>query len=485
MQRTPKTGGGRALGGLVELFGSKQGLHNKYFCSHKYCPGCFIIEVTVHVHCIRTYNLIMPSKRSKFKGAQTNDIASVLKRNSDLENQIKQLTATLAELRSIIQGLTGTNMNTTPTQNPSPKGKGTNGTGTTQDASGELWEPVKTKGRINANKNRQEPRTAEKKPEVDAKADSRREDLFKLRPEDWKVDILKQEEIVEGARGVALVSVERAIQAHTQIKGKQKRLALLCPKDPMLEGKPGTQKKIKALDQNGKLVILNRYIVNIGTTEVQPKYYDDELNRPPVLNLQDDGKRVVIQMYEKLMTKMEFSLASKEPRKAVMEWLNHENMHRVRHVHQPVKKGDAGGRIIECVVIVGKADLRKILRTSGKNGAFVRPFHDKNDLEPMVSKICWLDEGVKLDAALAHANMIGEDALGVAVGKNARFGVRMPHDKFETRAKELIGDEKFAEVTGELYKRITSFLANASGPAVGQARKSEGEERLRTKAQPY
>jgi len=118
-------------------------------------------------------------------------------------------------------------------------------------------------------------------------------------------------------------------------------------------------------------------------------------------------------------------------------------------VWSPERKSSIFGEWMQIMFRVLEQDAETVLKASGKDGVFTRPFFATEE-DRLVHKVVWLPTDTKLQEANRQAERM-EKALGL-VANSRGLGIRVPAVEAEAATSVLLGPEAAADLKKEQWE---------------------------------
>ena len=250
-------------------------------------------------------------------------------------------------------------------------------------------------------------------------------------------------DLQDGTDGVAMLSQAEGERVHAELKGAKGSTAVIT-KGPIVEAGDSCRKvQVKARTPEGRLVIVSRFLTNVGDQPVTPKYERAKATAKAQLDVHDTSQRLVIQIFKKHTEANIYDTMRKAPRAAIHEWVQDRGFGGdVLYMSMPaVKRMGPDDEWLEALMTVRNSKVDYVLRCSGTGGVFVKPFMTV-DTDPQIArKVCWLEEGAKLSDAISRAGRYGDRAFGVVSGRQG-LGIRVDVASFAEMARKLLPEDK-------------------------------------------
>ena len=263
-----------------------------------------------------------------------------------------------------------------------------------------------------------------------------------LVPEGWNVPTVKTAQDVKMATGgVFLASPAATRKELHNFHGADMPVAALCSVDLKLEDVSGTRVAVFVKDKDGRRQTRDRVLYQLGQGKVQ---FDCTA---PRRQFAVDSVQVVVQVRQQHAPKDVWETVQRAPNSSAKKWLESKASATVLDT-KPATTSETGGNSIQVISFVSSICMPAVLKMSGTDGVFVRPFVDK-DSGNDAFRVVPLPSGISLEDALAKAKFLGDMAFGVVSMKNG-FGIRVPVADFDKAARALRPDDA-TSLIGKMY----------------------------------
>ena len=263
-----------------------------------------------------------------------------------------------------------------------------------------------------------------------------------LHPEGWNVPVVKTPEDVKmGTGGVFLASPAVVRKELHNFVGAELPVAALCSIDLKIEDHPATKVPVPVQDRDGHAQSRDRFLYQLGRGDVT---FDC---KAPSRKLVTDSVQVVVTVRQQHVSKEIWDVVSGAPNSSTRKWLTSKASAEVVDT-KPATTSDVGGPSIQVVAFVAKDCLLGVLKASGVDGVFVRPFVTK-DSGPGDFKVVLLPPGIALEEARSKAKFLGDMAAGIVSTKKG-FGIRVEAANFEKAIRAVRPDDA-ASLIGKMY----------------------------------
>ena len=271
----------------------------------------------------------------------------------------------------------------------------------------------------------------------DAKGETPNKDA--LEPTGWSVPVCSDMAAMNASTsGVCLVSTAEARQDLTALKG-QVPPAVLAPTD--VDGK-GTLVHVMMKDAQGRQQCRCRYCFQLGP---EPVTYMDGA---PKKAIRKDIAQIVSNLSQKHTQPGAWDSASRHGSAAARSRLKSRAGADALDVRPPTRISGQTGQL-QVVAIVPLKCWDAILRASGQDGVFVRPFYDANNQHKDYRTVPLTAETI-LETALRQAAFLGQEAFGVVTTFKG-FGIRVQDANFKKAAMQVYPNDH-EKLIGEKYE---------------------------------
>ena len=184
----------------------------------------------------------------------------------------------------------------------------------------------------------------------------------------------------------------------------------------------GEEIHVMVEDASGRWHVRRRFLLQLGAEKVT--YLSDA----PKKTFVPDTVKVVLS-YAKCHTEAEaWTLASTNAQALTKQWL--QMVAKVNFLDvRPPTRGAGAPDMLQVIVFLPSSAWIQVLRASGTDGVFVRPFFE-NDQDKNLYRVVPMPSSSSLAASIRQAQFFGETAFGVMPYANG-YGIRVKSEDFE------------------------------------------------------
>ena len=296
---------------------------------------------------------------------------------------------------------------------------------------------------------------------VGAKKENKQKDgtkapALKLRPGDWPVPPVEVRDLRGGGEGVCLATQIEGEQLYRDLKDAGGKIALITIKPIEAAGDKSRKIDLKALNAEGRLVVLERHLTPVGE-KIKATYEKTATVNEATLELSNTTKKIVIKAVKEYCPPALYNRLRLRPQEALNTWLEEQGCRRkVLYGFKPTVKAVGDSEWIEAIMVIKEKDVVTFHKLSGKDGLFVNLYRTGEQGED-AWRIVRFEPGTTLAAAREKRRLHEEAAHGLVFGRWG-LGVRFPKDDFQNRAKNIFRTEaakKETERLGQKFYELT------------------------------
>ena len=262
----------------------------------------------------------------------------------------------------------------------------------------------------------------------------------KLTESGWSVPVRHSvTELSASQPGVCLASTAEAKRIVNELKGEHP-LAILVPQD--IGGK-SEEVHVLVEDSAGRMQSRRRFLVQIGVGVVT--YMDGK----PKKSIVSDSVKVVLTLTKEHSDAETWEYALKNAQELTKKWLKLRAKVDFLDVRPPTRRAGATD-CLQVLVMLQASAWVQILRASGTDGIFVRPFIE-TDHDRSLYKAVPMPLDTSLAASIRQAQFLGERAFGI-VPYGSGFGIRVKSEHFVEVLSHIQPDKRdqFSGATWEI-----------------------------------
>ena len=244
---------------------------------------------------------------------------------------------------------------------------------------------------------------------------------LQLRSEDWNVPVVTVSAFRDGANGIALTTQREGEDAYNEMIFCKGSMGVLTPKPiPAAESQ---EVEVLVRRANGQTDTVKKYLTNVGDTPIQCDSAADV--DACTLRMENKTKKLMLQIHKDYATEQLYAAAKQVPKVAVDKWLANVGLRDgTLNIGSPYIRKTGDSEWVETVLVVRDLLMGQFLTYSGKEGVFIAPYYDKDNLDDGTLKKIMFEKGTTLDQALSRAARHANLTVGLCV--NARgLGVRV------------------------------------------------------------
>ena len=246
-----------------------------------------------------------------------------------------------------------------------------------------------------------------------------------LEPEGWSVPVRAGVSALGAEEdGVALASGAETRKAIAELKGNR-ALAVLCSVNV---DQQGTEVHVLVKDAQGRQQARTKFLFQFGCQDVTC------MCDAPKRTIVQDTVRVVLSLSRAHTETETWEYAQTAGGAAAKKWLEIRAKAKVLETQRPTRAAGVADAL-QVVATVALADRDKVLKASGLDGVFTRPFFN-GDSEKNEFKTAPFPLDTDLEAARRKAAFFGDRAYGVITNAKG-FALRVKSDAFEEALKQV------------------------------------------------
>ena len=214
---------------------------------------------------------------------------------------------------------------------------------------------------------------------------------------------------------------------------------------------------MRVVKASGRIEFIPRWITNLGDVIVKPAHERKAAIQNATLPIVNETMKIVVMFTRRYMSIKDYEAGTLSPNVPLDLWLKKYDMKNVLYRSRPSVKKSGEDEWLEIVMTVSQPEARKLMKVSGRDGVFVKPFRSKETPDDGLFRIVWLGPDVALSDALTKIQPIESRVLGLEVGRKG-LGVRvltacfsevLPHILPKTEAENELRrrDQKIYEIT--------------------------------------